>query len=227
MMTSFIFAQSPIDIYKNNQGLEFIESENHKLEAITFFSEMQQDEPGDLLSLWNLAVAFYVNKKEEEAEKTLKYLLRFLAQADGVEGLNEWRFRALYNLANIKVGQKKKDEAIDLYQQALEIHPESKEVVVNLELLSQSQNGGGDSNKQQQEKQDKKDQQQDKQKKEEKKSDPKKDSKAKPTPKPFKSKDLSKEDVKRILDELKRQEEKIREKIQDKQPKQKSNGKDW
>ena len=102
---------------------------------------------------------------------------------------------------------------------ALEIYPDSKEATVNLELLMNSQGGGGGDDQQQEDgdSQSKEDQQK------QKPQQPKKN----PTPKPFKSKDLSKEDVKRILDELKRQEEKIRERLQNDQAEEDSDVKDW
>ena len=53
------------------------------------------------------------------------------------------------------------------------------------------------------------------------------DKKQKPKPKPFDGKDITQQDVNRILDELKNQEENIRAKMQKQGGKDAPNDKDW
>lgn len=148
-------------------------------------------------------------------------------------------FMARFNQAQLLGKAKKVDEALALYQKALEIIPSSKEVKTNIELLTQSQQGGGEGeskdqkdqqqgqqNQQQQPQdgQDKKDKDQDKQ--EEPKEGPKQQS-PKYKPRPFQGKELSEGDVKKILGELKQQEEKIRAEYNRKEVKEQPRDKDW
>lgn len=146
-------------------------------------------------------------------------------------------FMARFNQAQLLGKAKKVDEALALYQKALEIIPSSKEVKTNIELLTQQQSGGGEGdNKQDQKDQqgkDQKDQQQKDQKgdnKDEKKDQPKegpKQQSPKYKPRPYQGKELSEGDVKKILGELKQQEEKIRAEYNRKEVKEQPRDKDW
>lgn len=163
-------------------------------------------------------------------------------------------FMARFNQAQLLGKGKKVDEALAVYQKALEIIPSSIEVKTNIELLTQSQQGGKDGqdkqdnqDKQQQGQQgqnkdqkDQKDQKQDqkdqkgqgddqKDQKDQNKQDEKKQVKQSPKykPRPFKSEDLSEGDVKKILGELKQQEEKIRAEYNRKEVKEQPRDKDW
>ncbi|WP_413612488.1 tetratricopeptide repeat protein [Bdellovibrio sp. HCB-110] len=145
-------------------------------------------------------------------------------------------FMARFNQAQLLGKAKKVDEALAIYQKALEIIPSSMEVKTNIELLTQSQQGGGDGQNQdqkdqqgqqnqQQQQQDNKDQK-DKDKKDEPKEGPKQQS-PKYKPRPFQGKELSEGDVKKILGELKQQEEKIRAEYNRKEVKEQPRDKDW
>ncbi len=135
---------------------------------------------------------------------------------------------------------KQVDLALDDYQRALEVRPDSKEVKTNIELLMQSQSGQGkgeskdqdkkgkegqdqkknqDQKNQDQQKKDKQDQQDQDQKKQYSQDKPYK-------PREFKG-DLSEQDVKKILGELKQQEQKIRSQFYRGDAKEKPHGKDW
>lgn len=143
-------------------------------------------------------------------------------------------FMARFNHAQLLGKAKKVDEALVKYQQALEIIPNSQETKTNIELLTQTQQGGGegegqqnkDQNQQQGDKpqepkegEDKKDQEQ----------EDKKDYGQSPKYKPrkFDGKDLSEGDVKKILGELKQQEERIRAEYNRKDTKEQPRDKDW
>lgn len=153
----------------------------------------------------------------------------------------ELLFMARFNQAQLLAKAKKVDEALAMYQKALEIIPSSNEVKTNIELLTQSQEGGGEGegeNQDQQENQENKDQkdQQDQDKKDEKekenedqkKEEPKKfQNSPKYKPRPFDGKDLSEADVKKILGELKQQEERIRAEYNRKEVKEQPRDKDW
>ncbi|HEY1078895.1 MAG TPA: tetratricopeptide repeat protein, partial [Bdellovibrio sp.] len=159
---------------------------------------------------------------------------------------------AIFNQAQLLGKQKKVDEAIALYQKALDLVPTSQEAKNNIELLTQQQAGGGkgqdqenkDDQKQEgkeskdsKDQKDPKDPKDDKDKKDEKKPDEKdgkekeekpKEPKSSPKykPRPFNGKELSEGDVKKILGELKQQEEKIRAEY-NKSGKEQPRDKDW
>jgi hypothetical protein len=125
------------------------------------------------------------------------------------------------------------DEALKYYQTALKINPNSRETKVNIELLIQDQEnksgeGKGDG------KNDGKDKpNQNPNDKPDDKSDHKKDkekqgvTKGKAPPPKFNSKELTQNDVNKILSEISQQEQKIRGEFNRKEVKEKPHGKDW
>lgn len=156
------------------------------------------------------------------------------------EGNLELLFMARFNQAQLLGKAKQIDEALAVYQKALEIIPSSIEVKTNIELLTQGEGGkgGGDSKDQKQDQKgdQQKDQQnkdgqgdQDKDKENQPKEDDKKEMKQSPKykPRPFQGKELSEADVKKILGELKQQEEKIRAEYNKKEMKEQPRDKDW
>lgn len=116
-------------------------------------------------------------------------------------------FQARFNQAQALAKEKKIDEALTMYQQALEIDPTSQIVKTNIELLMSSsggKGGKGDKDQEQKDDQQKGDGKDEDQQKNPKFADnPKSDGKKQPQ-------DLSPGDVKKILEELKQQEQKIR-----------------
>lgn len=140
-------------------------------------------------------------------------------------------FIARFNAATVLANQKKIDEAIAKYQGALEIDPNSRETKTNIELLMQQQQqqqngeGEGDGENKDKQEQDSKDGKGEKNQKEPK--DFKESKQYKPK---FESKSLSEGDVKKILEEIKRQEKQIHgneEKLEQRQNKDNPNDKDW
>lgn len=159
-------------------------------------------------------------------------------------------FMARFNQAQLLGKSKKIDEALAVYQKALEIIPSSKEVKTNIELLTQGQQGGqdgqdnkqqnqqGDQNQEQKNQQGEKDQKDDKDQKDQQDQKDQKDGQGEDPkdkkvqqskqymPREFKG-ELSEGDVKKILGELKQQEEKIRAEYNRKEVKERPRDKDW
>lgn len=140
-------------------------------------------------------------------------------------------FQARFNQAQALAKEKKIDEALAMYQKALEIDPTSQIVKTNIELLMSASGGkGGKGDKDQEQKDDQqkgdgKDEQQSKNP--QFAENPKSEGKKQPQ-------DLSPGDIKKILEELKQQEQKIRGdyyKQSNNEKKQKGNSgkreKDW
>lgn len=204
----------------------------------------------------NLGLSFEILQQNEKALASYKEAERLSLDAKNYQVL----FMALFNQAQLLAKDKKVDEAIAIYQRALEIIPSSKEVKTNIELLTQQQQGQGDGegenkdqkdqqqqqdqkNKDQQSKDgDKKDQKNDPNKGDQEKEDQNKDQgdkdkkpeqpkqvqgSPKYKPRPFQGKELSEGDVKKILGELKQQEEKIRAEFNRKEVKEQPRDKDW
>jgi tetratricopeptide (TPR) repeat protein len=146
---------------------------------------------------------------------------------------------ALFNAGNVALEMKDTDRALKYYQRALELKPESKEVKTNIELALRDKKGGGgsqnnkgesnknDPSKQDQDKQDQN--QDDKSKKDQKGQGPEPRPSPRPQPKPFKSQEISEQDVKRLLEELKKREEKIRaqQNLYNKKNQDRNIEKDW
>lgn len=204
-------------IQNNNRGVKRY-SEERLNESYSAFISSLGDLPFSPEVHYNLGRTFFENKEYEKAHKESMIAAKYAEQK------SETRFQALFQAAASLAELKKVDEAIALYQEALEIKPESIETKTNIELLTAQQQGGGQGEQQQQDQQsqgdgqgqqDKQDQQGDKQQEQKKQ------------PKPFKSENLSKKDVENILDELERQEEEIRAKFQREGSKDKPKDKDW
>ncbi len=183
----------------------------------------------------NLGLSFELLQQADKA-------LQSYQQAEKLAQSPKVKFMALFNQAQLLGKAKKVDEALDLYQRSLEIMPSSKEVKTNIELLIQDQQGGKDGEnkdqpqdqQQQQQKQqgDKKDQKDQKDKQDQGEQEKKEDKKqyeqsSKYQPRKFDSKELSESDVKKILGELKQQEQKIRAEFNRKESKEQPRDKDW
>ncbi len=192
----------------------------------------------------NLGLSFEMLQQAEKAQQSYKEAERLALKTGNLPLL----FMARFNQAQLLGKAKKVDEAIALYQSALEIVPSSKEAKTNIELLTQSQQGKGGSdqqnkdqdqknqNQQQQQNkdnkdgkdnQDKKDQNKEGDDKDKDKQDKKYQNSAKYKPRPFNGKDLSEGDVKKILGEIKQQESKIRAEFNRKDVKEQPRDKDW
>jgi Ca-activated chloride channel family protein len=205
-------------VLMNNQAVSNFKKEL-PVEALDGFSKSLANLPDRAEVHFNIATSFMALKEDEKALREYEVALR--ASSDLSNTANaELTYKIYFNRAQIFASQKKTAEALRSYQEALRIRPDSREVKTNIELLMMSGDGegegeSGDQNKDQNNDQNKdskqnQNQSQDKPKQEKPQSGPT----PKPTPKPFKSEQLSQQDVSRILEELKRQEDQIRERMQ-------------
>ena len=165
----------------------------------------------------NLGLAFEFNGEWEKSFLAYENAQKYSGEDPKIN------FLSLYNAARIRGHQKKIPEALRLYQGALEIWPDSVEVKTNIELLTamsaQQQSGGngkGDGNPNKD--------------KEGSQSDQIKEDgpiqNGREIPSSFQSRELSEDDVRRILEEIKNQEQKIRAK-ENKKAKERPRAKDW
>lgn len=230
LFSPWIFAlTTPGTITKNNEAAKNLK-EKQSYQAYRDLTELLSSSPFQPEVRLNLAYAFELNEEFDKAAK--EYLAVANSNVD-----EKQKFEAYFNAARIYGQQKKIPEALEYYQKALNIDPTSVEAKTNIELLFQQGKGGGeDDNKDKKEGDEGKDSEQkkesggqDKKQQEQKPQSQEKQSqeKQKRAPQPFKSQELSERDVKNILDELKRQEEKNRAKMMEQPNKENSRGPDW
>ena len=110
---------------KNIENQKKEEANQDNLKALEY-------EPELTLLQSNLGVTFDLNDKKEEAEKIFRGALKQAQTADE-------KYAILFNLGYLLGGQKKIAEALEAYQQALDLKPDSVEVKHNIELLIQQQ----------------------------------------------------------------------------------------
>lgn len=175
------------------------------------FMKALDDDPLNPRVHLNIARALEGSEDFAKAEKAYKGVLAILPKD------SQLRFEALFNMAGVQAKQKKIGEALQSYQAALEITPDSLEVKTNIELLWQGQGGGEGEGE---------DESKDDQKKEQQGKDPQQQQ-PKKQPKQFNSQELTPQDVKKILDEIKNQEQSIRAQENDKGAKEAPRDKDW
>lgn len=163
----------------------------------------------DLVARLNIAFTFELMGDREKASQ--EYLS--IINSDLFTN-NPDLFYAYFNLAKIYGDLKNIDKALEAYQIALKFQPESVEVKTNIELLIQDGGGGGGGSDDQKQEQPQDPQGQDPQEQNQEQQ--------KPNPE-----DLNKSDMKKIFEELKNQEQKIRELEYGEGVKKDSGGKDW
>lgn len=205
-------------VIKNNQGVSRYDK-GRPVDSYDLFTDALGELPYAPEIQYNIGNAFLQMKDVERAMKQYETAIR-LAPSDSKRD-KEVRFRSLFNTAAILASQKKAEPALTYYQQALLLKPDSIETKTNMELLLAGGQGGGKGDKEQEEKS--------KEGGEGEQQKPQKfeNQQQKPQPQPYKGKDLSKQDVDRILDELKQQEEQIRAKQQREGAKDAPPDKDW
>lgn len=216
-------------IWHNHQSIKLLNNKNPEASQKDLIEALRFDPFLSEIHL-NLGLNFEILNQNENA-------LKQYANGEKYSDNSFQVFISRFNRAQLLAREKKIEEALSAYQSALEIVPTSKEVKTNIELLTQQQQGGGQGKGDQNEQQDEKSQddkqngegkdQKDKNQKE--KENQKKEYKPnqKYQPREFKG-ELSKSDVKKILDELKQQEQKIRAEYNKKNDyKEQPRGKDW
>lgn len=219
---------------ENRQGLADLKAEN-PAGAMDHFVRGLGEEPFRSEFHHNLGLAFDLLKKPEESEKSYRNAERLATNPVSL-------FVARFNLAEGFGRAGKIDEALEWYQKALDVKPDSAEAKTNIELLlkggggqgndSKNQQGGGKDNKDQKQDSkgdDKKDQKQDPKDQDKDGKEPKDkkiESSAKYKPRPFQG-ELSEGDVKKILGEIRQQEQRIRAEYNRKDAKERPRDKDW
>lgn len=206
----------------NNKAVGQFKEERF-VEALDGFTKSLADLPDSAEVHFNLGNAYAANKDEDKA-------LSEYATAFRMNPSPELAFKIAFNAGNIYAARKQTDAALGSYQTALRLKPDSIETKTNIELLMASGEGDGDGDPS-----DKKDGKDGKDQKDDPdaKPDPKDQQKPqtgptpKPTPRPFNSEQLSQQDVGRILEELKRQEDQVRGKMQREGAKDAPRDKDW
>jgi len=217
-MSVQVLAFGPPSVESNNDGIKRYKAEEYQ-EAFTGFADALARDPFNPKFHLNLGDTFLKGGDYPKA----------MAEFDSVDqnpkADSELKFQALFNAGNAAVEAKDIPKALQYYQKALEYKPDSIETKTNIELAlkeeQKQKNGQGDDKKDEKEGGGKEDQKDQKKNKDDKGKDEKKDQNQnkseksqEPTPRPkpqaFKSQELNENDVRRILDELKRQEEEIR-----------------
>ena len=205
-------------IWLNREGVRAFKEERGT-DAHNYFAQSLAEIPFSPEAHFNLGTTYFANKEFDKALKEFEQAASLARAAKNQAA----EFASHFN-AGVSAGEAKQiDAALDSYQQALAVKPDSVEVKTNIELLTRSQSGGGGEDNKEQKKDEggKGDQQK-------QPSDPQQQKpQQKPQPKPFNSKEMSQQDVNRIVEELKRQEEQIRAKFQNEKMKSAPNEKDW
>jgi len=208
------FAFGPPSIQYNEDGITKYQKEDYGNAFDNFAKALARDPFNPAFHL-NLGDSFYKNGELPKA------ISEYEAVESSPKATAEEKFKAMFNAGNASIETKDIPKALRYYQRALDYDPDSLEVKTNIELaLKQQQGGGGKSDdkdkKDQQQGNNDKQQQDQKQNNQDQKKDQNQNPQTQPTPKPqphgFKSQALNESDVRRILEELKRQEEAIRAK---------------
>lgn len=238
LFTSFVFSQTKEELalakktkellYKASSNFEkgnFSEAEANYRKAIALDSK-------NITAKYNLGNAYYKNEKNSEAGK------RFL-QAAEVATTKEVKHKVFHNLGNTFMNNKNYKAAVEAYKNALRNNPTDEETRYNLALAKQmleqqGDDGGGEDEKQEQEKEkqeDKQDKQEgdnqeekqdqnkgdedekekDSQNKEDK-ADPKEEKKDQGKPQQVEGQ-LSPQQIQSLLEAMNNQEKKVQDKI--------------
>lgn len=212
----FDFAQASElgGINRNNQGAELLKQKK-TYDAYHAMTDTLRDLPFNPAVHLNLALAFMESKDFEKAYK------ESLTAAQLAKDIPDIKMKAFFNAAVAATELKKIEEALSLYQQCLELEPNSLETKTNIELLTKSQQGGGQGDDQD------KDQSGDDQKDQNKEGKGQKPPPSQNQRREYKGKEVNAQNMQKILDELKAQEEKIRGKFEQQGAKEAPRDKDW
>jgi Ca-activated chloride channel homolog len=205
------------------QGNKLYEQKKYKEAAATYMKAVQRDTtytPG----MFNLGNALYQSKQTDAARNVMAATARTAKDKQEKSG-------AQYNIGNTYMDEKKWQDAIDYYKQALRNNPQDADAKYNLSyadaMMKKDQKGGGGKNKNDKDKnkdknkdkqnqdQQKKDQNKDQSKDQQNKDQDKKDQQDKqdqrPQPQPSK---LSQKQADQILNALQQDEKKLQDKKQ-------------
>jgi len=112
---------------KARQGVSLYEKQSFD-EALNKFVDAQIEQPEDAKLKFNIASTHYKMQNYEEA---VKGFLDVAATARDAQ-LEE---KALYNVGNAMYRQGKLEEAVEYYKKALELNPQDKDALQNLEFV--------------------------------------------------------------------------------------------
>ena len=225
--TSAAWAASPETVRRNDEAIQKYKSENY-YEAYRLFTESLAQDPLNVFLHENLALTFLKNEEKDKALSSFRDALNLAKASSDPQAL----YLAHFNLATYLASEGKVDEALTHFQSALEVIPQDPLVRENIEKMWQSQQGQGkggnpqDQQSQQNQQQDQNGQGEQNQP-QDNPSEGEKPEQKQNKPKPFDSQDLSQDDVRKILEELKNQEQKIRANVYEGQGKEKPRDKDW
>jgi Ca-activated chloride channel homolog len=208
-------------VRRNNRAVDQFKAERYN-DSLDGFTKALTDLPDSPEVHFNLGNAYAANKDEDKA-------LSEYTTAFKMNPSPELAYNIAFNAGNVYASKKQTQEALDSYQTALKFKPDSIETKTNIELLFKGGDGEGEGEKSDKDGKDKKDQKDDPKAEPNPKDTPKPQTgpTPKPTPRPFKSEQLSQQDVGRILEEIKRQEDQVREKMQREGGKDAPRDKDW
>ncbi|MDR1347236.1 MAG: tetratricopeptide repeat protein [Prevotellaceae bacterium] len=210
------------DMRKGNK----LYNENKYTDAETAYRRGLQKNSESKNAKYNLANAIYRQERYEDAAKLYKELAK--TQIDSVQPT-----QSCHNLGNAMLKQAVKDketqgqhvaanqeqlkESIDAYKKALKLNPDDMETKSNLayaqKLLAKNGGGGGGNNNQQQQDKDENRNDDNKQNddRQDKQNDDKQDNNSDKNEN--RQQDMSKQDIERMLDAIRAQEEKTKEKV--------------
>ena len=195
-------------VSSNNEGVTAIEREDFDLAEKHFLKGLAVDPQNPILRM-NLGRTYELQKRFDRAQKEYEAVLRM----DGID--DQMKFMAHFNSGNAAAQNKDVDGALKHYQSALTIDPSSQETKNNIEVLflaGSGQGQGGGQNQQPEPNQE---------------PNPDNEGEGEKKPQEFKSENLTKEDVKKIIEEIKSQEKKIRALEFGDKTKEGPPGKDW
>ncbi len=203
------------DIWRNNSAAKHM-SQKKFTEAQEELTELLSEKPFDPVFQFNMGASFITVEEPKKAIQMYEELLKQNPLPASIEFVTYYNLGFLHSLEGGDI-----DKALENYQKALGLNPDSKEIKTNIELLLQGGKGGG--------KGDKKEESDDSKENNEDGEQPQEPQKFtnKQQPNQFDSKDMSKSDVKKILEELKKQEQRIRSKHDRKGGKEADREKNW
>jgi len=210
-------------IWRNNEAVT-LQGQEKMIESFEAFAKLLGENPFDFVFQFNMGTGFLTTEDVEKAKQLFE-------QLNTTKDLPpELQFYVAYNLGVINGSTGNVDSALEAYQKALEFQPDSQEIKTNIELLIQKKKGGGGGKDKKKQKgkgkgsDKKKSDKPDEGDKDEEEKEPQQMQNQNPG---YKGKEMSKGDVKKILEELKNQEQKIRAKHDRKGKREKDREKNW
>ena len=216
------WGQSPGTVRKNYEAIDLYKQEQF-YESYKLFTESLADEPFHPLLHLNLGMSYIANEEQDKALKAFRSAKTMAEQSQN----RDFLYFALFDLGTAQAMTGDVENALQNFQKGLALKPGDKDIRENIEKMWQAQQGEGqgdsESNDPNQEQNDGEGEQQE----DEQRQDGQGDEQQKKKPKPFDSQELTKDDVRKILEEIKNQEQKIRAEVYEGKSKSKPREKDW